>query len=123
MNQTLFSKQLYLVLLFVLANSQAQAMSPVTPPNFSIPDVGYYGSWVWPNAGWNLIWGNPGDGNSNPASTASGAVIKRSGMYSATGTNIVEAWCAPNYYWIYQGYGIQPFGWTFHDADERQLLL
>jgi len=92
-------------------------MVPVTPPSFNTPDVGYYASWVWPNAGWELIVGAPGDGNSNPAATASGAVVKRTGMYSATGTNIVEAWCDPNYYWIYQGYGTQPF------AHEWQLFL
>jgi CubicO group peptidase (beta-lactamase class C family) len=91
-------------------------LKPVTPPNFSIPEVGYYASWVWPNAGWQLITGSPGDGNSNPASSASGALVKRAGMYSASGMNIVEVWCAPNYYWIYQGYGTQPSRWAFHDA-------
>src|SRR5262245_1825215 len=64
------------------------AMVPVNPPSFNTPDIGYYASWVWPNAGWELIVGAPGDGNSNPAATASGAVVKRTGMYSATGTNI-----------------------------------
>jgi CubicO group peptidase (beta-lactamase class C family) len=91
-------------------------MNDVTPPSFSTPDVGYYASWVLPNAGWDLIWGNFGDANSNPASTASGAVVKRTGMYSVTGTNIVEAWADPNYYWIYQGSGIGPLGATYHDA-------
>src|SRR4051794_7145232 len=95
---------LNVTILVALAMAEARAMNPVNPPSFSTPDVGYYGSWVWPNAGWNLIVGNPGDGNSNPASTASGASVRRTGMYSVNGSNIVEAWCAPNYYWIYQGY-------------------
>jgi CubicO group peptidase (beta-lactamase class C family) len=89
---------------------------PVTPPSFNTPDIGYYSSWVWPTAGWELIVGGPGDGNSNPAATASGAVVKRTGMYSVTGTNIVEAWCDPNYYWIYQGIGTQPLDWIYHDV-------
>jgi CubicO group peptidase (beta-lactamase class C family) len=104
---------------FISAAARAHS-KPVTPPDFSTPEVGYYASWVWPNAGWGMISGNPGDANSNPASGASGATVRRTGMYSANGPNVVEAWCAPNYYWIYQGFGVQPLGWTFHDAATTQ---
>jgi CubicO group peptidase (beta-lactamase class C family) len=106
--------------LLAVAIPETRAMNTIPPPNFFIPDVGFYGSWVWPNAGWNLNVGGPGDGNSNPASTSSGAVVKRTGMYSVNGSNIVEAWCAPNYYWIYQGYGLQPFNWIFDAVSTTQ---
>ncbi len=118
MSDTRLYEAFYLALLFVLASNQAQAqtMKPVVPPDFVLPDVGYYSSYIWPNAGWNLLWTNPGDVNSNPGAAAAGAVMKRTGMYSATGANIVEAWCAPNYYWIYQLPGVEPLGQIFHDA-------
>ena len=92
------------------------AFVPVNPPSFITTGVGYYSSWVWPNASWNLIWSNPGDANSNTASGAAGAAVKRTGMYSAKGTNTVEVWCAPNFYWIYQDKGIAPFGSAFNEA-------
>jgi len=89
---------------------------PVSPPNFNVPEIGYYGCWVYPNGGWLLITGNPGDGNANPCLTATGATVKRTGMYSATGVNIAEAWCEPNFYWIYEGAGTGPLGAAFGDA-------
>jgi CubicO group peptidase (beta-lactamase class C family) len=92
------------------------ALVPVNPPNFNMSPVGYYGSWVYPNGGWILISGNPGDGNSNPCATANGAVVQRTGMYSATGMNLVETGCSPNYYWFYAGYGTDPLGWAFSSA-------
>jgi CubicO group peptidase (beta-lactamase class C family) len=117
MKERAMCKVLTFGLLLALTIRAARAMNPVNPPDFAIfPDVGFYGSWIWPNAGWNLIVGGLGDINSNPAASASGAIVKRTGMYSVTGSNIVEAWCAPNYYWIYQGYGVQPFNWIYQDV-------
>lgn len=96
--------------------SDVSGLVPVSPPNFSTPEIGYYGCWIWPNGGWTLITGNPGDGNANPCLTATGATVKRTGMYSATGVNIAEAWCEPNFYWIYEGTGTGPLGAAFGDA-------
>jgi len=106
-----------LLSIFCACETQEQA---VKPPDFNLPDIGYYASWVWPNAGWNLVWSNPGHININPASTASGAVVKRTGMYSATGSNAVEAWCAPNYYWIRIGTGTDPLKAIFQDASKTK---
>ncbi len=118
MSQTRLYKSPYLALLFALAGdqAQAQALNPVPPPDFFLPSVGYYSSYIWPTAGWDLVWSNPGHVNVNQGAAASGAVMKRTGMYSVIYTNIVEAWCDPNYYWIEQGQGVQPLGWIFHDA-------
>ena len=37
-------------------------------------------------------------------------------MYSVSGVNIAEAWCNPNYYWIYQGTGTGPIGAAYSAA-------
>jgi len=92
------------------------ALVPVVPPSFNVPEIGYYGCWVYPNGGWTLITGNPGDENANPCLTAAGATVRRTGMYSVTGMNIAEAWCEPNYYWIYEGAGNSPIGAAFGQA-------
>jgi CubicO group peptidase (beta-lactamase class C family) len=96
------------------------ALVPVNPPNFNLPQVGYYGSWVYPDGGWTLITGGPGDANSHPCASSSGAVVKRTGMYSTTGMNLVETGCLPNYYWFYAGYGTDPLGWSFSTASTNE---
>jgi CubicO group peptidase (beta-lactamase class C family) len=102
--------------LCLLAAPAGAALVPVVPPSFNVPEIGYYGCWVYPNGGWILVTGNPGDENANPCLTATGATVKRTGMYSATGVNIAEAWCEPDFYWIYEGAGTGPLGAAFGDA-------
>jgi CubicO group peptidase (beta-lactamase class C family) len=111
-------RRVALLVAFGFAGLEAahSALVPVNPPDFNLPQIGYYGSWVWPNAGWTLVTGGPGDANSHPCSTAAGAVVKRTGMYSTTGMNIVETGCSPNYYWLYAGYGTDPLGWAYSTA-------
>jgi CubicO group peptidase (beta-lactamase class C family) len=116
-HSTLFSTSLILAAGLGLALSASAApLVPVVPPSFSVPEIGYYGCWVYPNGGWTLITGNPGDENANPCLTSTGATLKRTGMYSATGVNIAEAWCEPNFYWIYEGVGTGPLGAAFGQA-------
>ncbi len=98
----------------------AASLVPVVPPSFNVPEIGYYGCWVYPNGGWILVTGNPGDENANPCLTATGATVKRTGMYSTTGVNIAEAWCEPNFYWIYEGAGTGPLGAVFGDASNSR---
>lgn len=98
----------------------AASLVPVVPPSFNVPEIGYYGCWVYPNGGWILVTGNPGDENANPCLTATGATVKRTGMYSATGVNIAEAWCETDFYWIYEGTGTGPLGAVFGDASDSR---
>jgi len=92
------------------------AFAPVNPPDFNLPQIGFYGSWTYPNGGWILNTGAAGDINANPCAPATGAKVKRTGLYAANGMNIAEAWCAPNYYWIYGGWGTAPLGAAYDQA-------
>ena len=106
-------------ILLIAHHAGAQNLTPVDPPDFTTPQIGYYASWTYPTAGWELISGGPGDPNSNPsagATNSSGPTVKRAGMYSAQGPNVAEVWCNPNYYWIYYGTGTSPIGATYHEA-------
>lgn len=109
-----------LAALWTALAAEAATLIPVVPPSFNVPEIGYYGCWVYPNGGWILVTGNPGDENANPCLTATGATVKRTGMYSATGVNIAEAWCEPNFYWIYEGVGNGPLGAAFGDASNSR---
>ncbi len=84
--------------------------------DFDVPQVGYWCSAIWPTAGWTLNVGAPGDENANPCANAINATTIRTGMYSATGTNIAEVWCDPNHYWVYQGQGRAPIDAAYQAA-------
>jgi CubicO group peptidase (beta-lactamase class C family) len=94
----------------------AANLQPVYAPNFYTPQIGFYASWIYPTAGADVLWGNPGDINANPAAGASGATVRRAGMYLTSGTNIAESWCNPNYYWINEGAGVGPLGATYKET-------
>jgi hypothetical protein len=105
--------------LTALASVPAEALNSVGTPELA-KDVGFYCSATYATHGATLNWG---DSNSNPchAETAEkGATKISTGMYSTNGTNIAEAWCAPNFYWIYQGTGDSPINAVYRDATTAQ---
>jgi hypothetical protein len=105
--------------LTALASVPAEALNSVGTPVLAT-DVGFYCSATYATHGATLTWG---DTNSNPCQGATGitGVTKIStGMYSTKSTNIAEAWCAPNYYWIYEGTGDSPINAVYHDAFNTQ---
>jgi CubicO group peptidase (beta-lactamase class C family) len=92
-------------LAFVWASAPLLAINPVSPPSFSLPNVAFYCSAVWPNGGGSIWETAQGDYNSGPCAQFPGAQVKRTGMLTNDFWNIAEEWCDPVYYWIYQTWG------------------
>lgn len=82
--------------------------------DLSTPEISYFCSTVYPGGGWTLY------SSDNPCSSSANATVKRTGEYATNNWNTVEARCAPNYYWIYVGWGSQPLSWAFNAAATTQ---
>lgn len=98
----------------------AEALISVGQPDFSVSQIGYWCSAVYPTAGWTFGYGSPGNENANPCAGNTGATTIRTGMYSATNWNIAEVWCAPNYYWVYEEVGTDALAAAYNAAANTQ---
>lgn|GEM_PF-6515231 len=108
-------------LVALCAAAPVLAINPLPPPAFSLPQVAFYCSFVWPNGGGGLSESAQGDYNSNPCGQAPGATIMRTGMLTNDFWNIAEERCDPNYYWIEETWGgAGALGLAFNDAVNTQ---
>ena len=80
----------------------------------STPEVSYFCSTVFAGGSWNFYL------TDNPCSNSANGTVKRTGEYATNNWNTVEARCAPNYNWIYVGWGSQPLTWAFNAASTTQ---
>lgn len=101
--------------------AEALTYATAPPPDFSIPQVGYYCSYVLPGGGWNLNVSGAGDGNANLCAGAQGASTIATGTYSVSGYwNYLDLWCntpsGPGH-WAWVGAGTQPLNWAWPVAN------
>ncbi|MFZ5438959.1 MAG: serine hydrolase domain-containing protein [Myxococcota bacterium] len=82
------------------------------------PEVGTWCSAIWPNTGWTFVWDSAQD--ATVCAGASGVDVRRTGNFLTSGWNTVEVRCAPNYFWLYVGWGAQALQWAFDAAAQTQ---